>query len=194
MHYTIQILPKPTSEIMQLTPQKIEEKKYQGSYVYGAQSASIAKRNARERNRVKQVNDSFNALRQRIPSAVISALSRGPRRGTGKKLSKVDTLRMVVEYIRYLEELVKDKDAVLDMANIQEEFKEDYWTQGGEDEDISEGSSQYSDPISSPSSNNSTELTAPDFGYFNSSYHTITDGNLNATDDQFLEAMWYNNK
>ncbi|CAG9091004.1 unnamed protein product [Plutella xylostella] len=53
--------------------------------------------NARERNRVKQVNDGFNALRRHLPASVVAALSGGARRGSGKKLSKVDTLRMVVD-------------------------------------------------------------------------------------------------
>ena len=44
-------------------------------------SANVAKRNARERNRVKQVNTGFATLRQHIPGA-----------GKSKKISKVDTL------------------------------------------------------------------------------------------------------
>ncbi|XP_041973368.1 achaete-scute complex protein T3-like [Aricia agestis] len=96
---------------------------YKGVYS-GAQAASIAKRNARERNRVKQVNDGFNALRKKLPAAIIETLSGGARRGSGKKLSKVDTLRMVVEYIRYMEQLLEESDAKLD--SIDGTYMEDY--------------------------------------------------------------------
>ncbi|KAJ2950498.1 hypothetical protein O0L34_g8741 [Tuta absoluta] len=86
----------------------------------GPQAASIARRNARERNRVKQVNDGFNALRRHLPASVVAALSGGSRRGSGKKLSKVDTLRMVVEYIRYLQQLLEESDAALGITREQE--------------------------------------------------------------------------
>ncbi|CAK1551932.1 unnamed protein product [Leptosia nina] len=86
----------------------------------GPQAASIARRNARERNRVKQVNDGFNALRRHLPASVVAALSGGARRGSGKKLSKVDTLRMVVEYIRYLQQLLEESDAALGITREQE--------------------------------------------------------------------------
>ncbi|KAM8721046.1 hypothetical protein ACLKA7_006993 [Drosophila subpalustris] len=76
--------------------------------------ASVVRRNARERNRVKQVNNGFSQLRQHIPVAIIADLSNG-RRGIGpganKKLSKVSTLRMAVEYIRRLQRLIDDNDS-----------------------------------------------------------------------------------
>lgn len=71
------------------------------------QPASVQRRNARERNRVKQVNMGFNNLRQHIPSDVVGQLTNGGR-GASKKLSKVDTLRMAVEYIRRLKGLLDD--------------------------------------------------------------------------------------
>ncbi|KAH8305305.1 hypothetical protein KR044_000169, partial [Drosophila immigrans] len=75
--------------------------------------ASVVRRNARERNRVKQVNNGFSQLRQHIPVAIIADLSNG-RRGIGpganKKLSKVSTLKMAVEYIRRLQRLIDDND------------------------------------------------------------------------------------
>ncbi|XP_058127810.1 achaete-scute complex protein T4-like [Anopheles ziemanni] len=81
-------------------------------YAYGGlpyatpqQSASVQRRNARERNRVKQVNNGFANLRQHIPPTVVTALTNGTR-GANKKLSKVDTLRLAVEYIRSLERML----------------------------------------------------------------------------------------
>lgn len=82
---------------------------------------SVARRNARERNRVKQVNNGFATLRQHIPLSVSSTYSSAgsPSGGrSGKKLSKVETLRMAVDYIRSLQELLSmdDNDS---NANIQ---------------------------------------------------------------------------
>lgn len=68
---------------------------------------AVAKRNARERNRVKQVNNGFAKLRERIPEEVAEAFeAQGNGRGSAKKLSKVETLRMAVEYIRSLEHVL----------------------------------------------------------------------------------------
>ncbi|XP_034653404.1 achaete-scute complex protein T3 [Drosophila subobscura] len=71
------------------------------------QMPSVARRNARERNRVKQVNNGFVNLRQHLPQTVINALSNGGR-GASKKLSKVDTLKIAVEYIRGLQDMLGD--------------------------------------------------------------------------------------
>uniref|UniRef100_A0A675B2Z5 Uncharacterized protein n=1 Tax=Anopheles darlingi TaxID=43151 RepID=A0A675B2Z5_ANODA len=76
-------------------------------YATPQQSASVQRRNARERNRVKQVNNGFANLRQHIPSTVVTALTNGTR-GTNKKLSKVDTLRLAVEYIRSLKRMLDE--------------------------------------------------------------------------------------
>ncbi|XP_074597790.1 uncharacterized protein LOC141852617 [Brevipalpus obovatus] len=56
---------------------------------------SVSKRNERERNRVKLVNMGFQTLRQHIPN------------GKGK-LSKVQTLRSAVNYIRQLQSFLTD--------------------------------------------------------------------------------------
>ncbi|KAL1122552.1 hypothetical protein AAG570_002882 [Ranatra chinensis] len=80
------------------------------AYQAGVQPASVARRNARERNRVKQVNNGFATLRNHIPVSVAAALG-APHsgRGSSKKLSKVETLRMAVEYIRSLQDLLDAK-------------------------------------------------------------------------------------
>ena len=70
---------------------------------------AVARRNARERNRVKQVNNGFATLRQHIPSHV--AQGYGDR---GKKLSKVETLRMAVDYIKGLKRLLDEADGIID--------------------------------------------------------------------------------
>lgn len=83
------------------------------AYSQGVQShqpASVARRNARERNRVKQVNNGFATLRSHIPLSIAAALSStaGTRGAASKKLSKVETLRMAVEYIRSLQDLLDE--------------------------------------------------------------------------------------
>lgn len=78
------------------------------------QPASVARRNARERNRVKQVNNGFATLRQHIPPTVAAAFSptsNGGGRGASKKLSKVETLRLAVEYIRSLQQMIEDHES-----------------------------------------------------------------------------------
>ena len=67
-----------------------------------SQSGSMGRRNARERNRVKQVNNSFTTLRQHIPGAA-----------KAKKISKVETLKQAVDYIRGLQQLLDDHDAMI---------------------------------------------------------------------------------
>merc|ERR1712018_918926 len=57
------------------------------------QTPSVSRRNARERNRVKQVNNGFSTLRTHIPHLK-------------NKTSKVDTLRAAVDYIRALKNLI----------------------------------------------------------------------------------------
>lgn len=86
------------------------------------QPASVARRNARERNRVKQVNNGFATLRQHIPQTVAQALgsstagAHGGSRAGSKKLSKVETLRMAVEYIRSLQRLLEEHDGSSDSS------------------------------------------------------------------------------
>lgn len=94
---------------------------------YGAvphQPASVARRNARERNRVKQVNNGFATLRQHIPQTVAQALgsstagTHGGSRAGSKKLSKVETLRMAVEYIRSLQRLLEEHDGSSESTSL----------------------------------------------------------------------------
>ncbi|CAL1528231.1 unnamed protein product, partial [Lymnaea stagnalis] len=56
-----------------------------------AKPASVSRRNARERNRVKQVNLGFETLREHVPNGK-----------KNKKMSKVQTLRSAAQYIKDL--------------------------------------------------------------------------------------------
>lgn len=60
-----------------------------------AGGSSVARRNERERKRVRMVNQGFAKLRQYVPQA-----------SRGKRLSKVDTLRSAIDYIRQLQQLL----------------------------------------------------------------------------------------
>nr|CAC27516.1 ASH1 protein [Cupiennius salei] len=66
-----------------------------------ARGPSVARRNERERNRVRQVNLGFATLRQHVPNR-------------SKKMSKVETLRSAVQYIRQLQALLGDTSADAD--------------------------------------------------------------------------------
>lgn len=141
----VQIAPAPERKFE--ADLQVKKYTYKNTGNSGAQAASIARRNARERNRVKQVNDGFNLLRKRLPASIIAALSGGSRRGSGKKLSKVDTLRMVVEYIRYMQNLIEESDAALGITKPQViETQISYEV----DEGIF-GGSPFSSPVPSPS-------------------------------------------
>ncbi|KAM8927301.1 achaete-scute homolog 1-like [Pelodytes ibericus] len=64
-------------------------------------SSTSERRNERERNRVKLVNMGFAKLRQHVPQA----------QGPNKKMSKVETLRSAVEYIRALQGLLMERQS-----------------------------------------------------------------------------------
>lgn len=91
----------------------------------GTQPASVARRNARERNRVKQVNNGFATLRSHIPPSVAAALttekSNSRSSSASKKLSKVETLKMAVEYIRSLQQMLDDHNNTLEKKVTMEQ-------------------------------------------------------------------------
>ncbi|XP_076311393.1 uncharacterized protein LOC143225581 [Tachypleus tridentatus] len=61
--------------------------------------AAVARRNERERNRVRLVNMGFATLRQHVPNGT-----------KNRKMSKVETLRSAVEYIKQLQDLLTHQD------------------------------------------------------------------------------------
>ena len=56
---------------------------------------TVARRNARERSRVKTVNESYQALKARVPAAA-----------NAKRMAKVDIIKHTIEYIQKLQTLV----------------------------------------------------------------------------------------
>ncbi|KPJ12547.1 Achaete-scute complex protein T5 [Papilio machaon] len=198
LHKLVAIAPAPERKHIGLENETYVKYNYKSASV-GAQAASIARRNARERNRVKQVNDGFNALRKRLPAAVVAALSGGARRGSGKKLSKVDTLRMVVEYIKYLQGIIEESDAAMGIEKTETFVPVTY-----EDEGVfGDRSSPYSESVPSPvhsecSSGVSSDSPSNDYyTHYQSNYESRYE-NDDATpmdDSELLDAItWWQQK
>lgn len=68
------------------------------------QQITVARRNERERNRVKLINMTFATLRDHLPYE--------PETVKNKKMSKVDTLKAAINYIKFLQGLVENHDSV----------------------------------------------------------------------------------
>ncbi|KAG8189502.1 hypothetical protein JTE90_008464 [Oedothorax gibbosus] len=76
---------------------------------------AVARRNERERNRVRQVNQGFQTLRQHVPNGAKS-----------KKMSKVETLRSAVQYIKQLQQLLCGEDMEDEEENSVPSFDEQF--------------------------------------------------------------------
>jgi hypothetical protein len=78
------------------------------------------RRNARERNRVRHINNCFEILRQHIP-----------HEKHNKKLSKVDTLKSAMIYIENLRQLLQSTNPIIYHHQQQQlNFKQEnpyYW-------------------------------------------------------------------
>ncbi|XP_057237065.1 achaete-scute homolog 4 [Malurus melanocephalus] len=68
---------------------------YVGIYDYSFEPAFIRKRNERERQRVRCVNEGYTRLREHLPKEFAD-----------KRLSKVETLRAAINYIKHLQSLL----------------------------------------------------------------------------------------
>lgn len=100
---------------------------------------SVARRNERERNRVKLINKGFDVLRDNLPVEYLQTVApvekcaatgsvegdsspdiqaNGKKSSKAKKFSKVDTLRAAIQHIRMLEELIRSADPDFELAKI----------------------------------------------------------------------------
>ncbi|NXA40837.1 ASCL4 protein, partial [Eudromia elegans] len=68
---------------------------YVGFYGCSLEPAFIRKRNERERQRVRCVNEGYARLREHLPKEL-----------AGRRLSKVETLRAAIGYIKHLQSLL----------------------------------------------------------------------------------------
>ncbi|XGW08189.1 hypothetical protein V3C99_010917, partial [Haemonchus contortus] len=73
-------------------PYQLEEQPY---------STSVWKRNERERYRVRCVNNGYETLRRHLPVSDVE-----------KRISKVDTLRLAIRYIKHLEAVLKNEEHI----------------------------------------------------------------------------------
>ena len=76
-----------------------DKREYQ-SVLFAKPVSTVTKRNERERNRVRLLNEGFSCLREKIPFAVYGK----------KRLSKVETLRHAVDYIKNLQWMIQEYD------------------------------------------------------------------------------------
>ncbi|RNA04699.1 achaete-scute complex T5 [Brachionus plicatilis] len=109
-----------------------------------AKAPSNSKRNARERRRVRTINDYFSQLQKYLPHTKPAANGSGLQ--SAKKMSKVETLKAAIEYIEYLVKFAP--------ANSQQLFQ------------LSKSGSSASSLMSSPASSvcsNSTQILADKF-------------------------------
>lgn len=68
-------------------------------YEYWLEPSFIRRRNERERQRVRNVNDGFERLKNHLPIG---------DKEKDKRLSKVEILRMAIRYIRQLQDMLKE--------------------------------------------------------------------------------------
>lgn len=80
-----------------------------GPYDYAFEPAFIRKRNERERERVRCVNEGYAKLREHIPFE-----------NKEKRISKVETLRAAIRYIKHLQNLLGDLDKLQDKCQDKE--------------------------------------------------------------------------
>lgn len=84
-------------------------------YDYNLEPAFIRKRNERERIRVRHVNEGYARLREHLPDEP-----------TDKRMSKVETLRAAIRYIKHLESLLDvSKDNKQDKASSDTEKRKE---------------------------------------------------------------------
>ncbi|XP_030339829.1 achaete-scute homolog 3 [Strigops habroptila] len=88
-------------------PYQMPHSNYRRSeYSYG--TAFIRKRNERERQRVKCVNEGYAKLRHHLPKEYLE-----------KRLSKVETLRAAIKYISYLQSILYSDSVVAEKSVME---------------------------------------------------------------------------
>ncbi|KAJ1139282.1 hypothetical protein NDU88_005657 [Pleurodeles waltl] len=125
-----------------------------GLYDSPFEPAFIQKRNERERQRVKCVNEGYARLRGHLPGAM-----------SEKRLSKVETLRAAIKYIQYLQDLLSsspegEEHCSLKVATMPKFAAEMTRDCKNKDESNLSGSSSISSPSSYCESEESSHLSS----------------------------------
>ena len=105
---------------------------------------SVLRRNARERDRIRNVNDAFDSLRSHVPNGDLVK---------GRKISKVETLKSAIEYIHALKDILGDQFEPIDLDDIKsdsDDTSDDGQSQG---DDKKQMESQVESPESGIHSN-----------------------------------------
>ena len=136
----------------------------------------VARRNARERNRVKQVNSGFDVLRSHIPTAA-----------KHKKMSKVDTLRHAVDYIRNLRKMLKEQDIANGIKTEVEDEDDDFFDNDFEFDDDNSQQSFNDSNVSSPTDQTTTTLSNQPL-YMPSHHYPLTPRTPESTTPEFSTA------
>nr|QNN94677.1 achaete-scute B [Malacoceros fuliginosus] len=87
--------------------------------------AFIRKRNERERERVRCVNDGYARLREHVPLA-----------NKDKRVSKVETLRAAINYIEHLQEVLHNVDGKNSSGSLSTSIKQEKHSQKRNELDI----------------------------------------------------------
>ena len=104
---------------------------------------SVLRRNARERDRIRTVNDAFDHLRDHVPNGD------APK---GRKISKVETLKSAIEYIHALKSILGNDSSPLgdDFAGLDNLSDSEFAESGSPESGL--GSNETSIDESSPES------------------------------------------
>ncbi|PNF26676.1 hypothetical protein B7P43_G04781 [Cryptotermes secundus] len=75
--------------------------------------------NARERDRMREINAAFETLRRAVPHISTSAHHNQHDSNGSEKLTKITTLRLAMKYIAALSQALQQSDAILQMSEIR---------------------------------------------------------------------------
>ena len=109
---------------------------------------AVSRRNARERTRVKTVNDSYQHLKAHVPAAART-----------KRMSKVDIIKHSIEYIQKLQTMVSA--AQLNSTNTSSQDLSDPGAGAGPANLFAQYYSDYSDQVTSVSSGPLLQTASP---------------------------------
>ena len=146
----------------------------------------VEKRNARERKRVMAVNDAFLALRKHVPCG-----------NRTKRISKVKTLKIAIDYIYHLQDLIEEHDTKLSTDYTTSRISDNVYPQTCyNSESVAPDSQQFckdllstgevSSPVLVPSPTSSTDGLFYDNNCFPQNY-TVPQNN-----EPFINAMCQN--
>lgn len=120
--------------------------------------------NARERTRMREINQAFETLRQSVPIVVAGS----PAQTTNEKLTKITTLRMAMKYIKILSDILENKTQVSDnlLASLME-----YETSDAKEEKLTLQSSDKTASVIEKSRNSMEKILAPSGNVLAQNHH-----------------------